>query len=125
MIYFIQCDIAQGESQFVKIGYCKGDPRKRLEHLQVGCPYPLVLIGQLEGGEKEEAELHQKYRAYRVRGEWFNLPHRIISHLYFKSMKAAGKITDKQLRAIDQNNLGIRRRRRPKINAPYPTAPAS
>jgi hypothetical protein len=62
--YFIQ-DQATG---LVKIGIAK-DPDKRLRDLQVGCPGKLLMIGMLP--DNRERELHKRFAALRVRGEWF------------------------------------------------------
>lgn len=57
-------------SDLVKIGYA-ADPKKRLQSLQVGQPAALGLLWCTVGDF--EAELHQAFEAYRVRGEWFDL----------------------------------------------------
>src|SRR5690348_10834207 len=67
-VYFIQCEDA---NKYIKIGYTQGDPQERLEKLQVGCPYPMTLLGVVDSGRKVERELHRKYDSHRVRGEWF------------------------------------------------------
>jgi hypothetical protein len=67
MIYFIQ----SGRSEFVKIGYCKGEPRARLGQLQVGNPEELRLLAVIDGDLAFEAYIHQQLSHLRVRGEWF------------------------------------------------------
>lgn len=67
MIYFIQ----SGKSEFVKIGYCAGEPKMRLATLQVGNPEKLVLIAVKEGSKDDEARWHAMFDHLRVRGEWF------------------------------------------------------
>jgi hypothetical protein len=64
LIYFISC------GPFIKIGRTHDVPR-RLATLQVGSPYPLKLLIEMDGGERVEKELHARYAAYRVGGEWF------------------------------------------------------
>lgn len=66
-VYFIQCGDCNG---FVKIG-TSYNPRKRWEHYQVGCPYVLKFIGIMYGSKQLEAKLHEMFRDYNVRGEWF------------------------------------------------------
>ena len=66
-VYFIHAP----ESGVVKIGSA-ADPEKRLRELQTGCPTPLRLIGRSAcPSDTAEKELHQKFTADRVRGEWF------------------------------------------------------
>ena len=52
----------------VKIGKSR-DPHKRLVSLQTASPEHLTLILILD--EDREQELHRKFAAYRLRGEWF------------------------------------------------------
>jgi hypothetical protein len=60
--------------QAVKIGYA-ADPRKRLGDLQVGCPFPLVLLDifPTDNAREIEAALHSRFSAERMQGEWFDL----------------------------------------------------
>ena len=64
MIYFIEC------GDLVKIG-TTNDVRARLSSLQTGNPAPMVLLGQMAGGMVVEGDLHRRFRALHVRGEWF------------------------------------------------------
>ena len=66
-VYFIQAI----ESNFVKIGSAK-NIEKRLSNLQVGCPFELKLINYIYG-RSQEVNLHKRFQAYHVRGEWFTL----------------------------------------------------
>ena len=54
----------------VKIGRAK-DLRTRFSSLQVSSVVPLVLLGYVHGGADKESEIHEKFRAYHLRGEWF------------------------------------------------------
>ena len=56
----------------VKIGLTKHDPATRLRTLQVGSPCVLGLVRVIEGGWRKEQELHKRYAAHRVHGEWFS-----------------------------------------------------
>jgi hypothetical protein len=58
-------------SPLVKIGYTSGAPLKRLASLQTGQPMTLSLLWSLP--VDIENELHERFAAYRVRGEWFDL----------------------------------------------------
>jgi len=66
MIYFIRC------GDFVKIGVSH-TPWRRLLELQTGNPVPLELLAVIDGGEKEEAELHDRFSADHSNLEWFRL----------------------------------------------------
>ena len=64
-IYFI------GDGEHIKIGYTKGDARKRLAQLQTGNSRALRLLATVEGGPDKEVELHQQFDSCRLTGEWF------------------------------------------------------
>lgn len=67
-VYFMQ----NGRRRVVKIGY-SGDHIERLGSLQAASPDRLRLIATIPGSPAVEAELHKRFRAYRVTGEWFRL----------------------------------------------------
>ena len=67
MIYFIQ----SGVSGPIKIGYTTVNITHRITALQTGSWEELKLLGTAIGGIDFEYELHQKFDAYRIRGEWF------------------------------------------------------
>jgi len=64
-IYFIRAGDA------VKIGFTRGDPRKRVAALQTGNAEHLRLLTYLAGHSDMEVELHDVLREHRIRGEWF------------------------------------------------------
>lgn len=49
------------------------DPLTRMEALQTGSSLELSLVYQVDGGFDLESHLHDKFKAKRVRGEWFDL----------------------------------------------------
>ena len=65
-VYFIQ----QGEDGPIKIGFST-DVEGRLKSLQTATPYPLVLLGVMEGNITTEARLHGLFQFCRLSGEWF------------------------------------------------------
>lgn len=67
MIYFIR----DGSNGYVKIGYTSVCARVRLAQMQVSTASVLELVGTMEGDLYAEADLHSRYSAQRVRGEWF------------------------------------------------------
>ena len=68
-IYFIQCH------DFIKVGYAENVP-VRLIALQTGCPYELKLIKSIKTDDVEgdERKVHQHWKRYEIRGEWFQVP---------------------------------------------------
>lgn len=81
-IYLIKC------GKLYKIGKAV-DVDKRLKELSTGSAYPLTVkhkVTSLAAG-KLESWLHQKFKPWRVRGEWFELP--IESTRWFVSKSGA------------------------------------
>ena len=67
MVYFI-LNKANG---LVKIG-CSKDPKERIKSLMWEYKTPLDLHKVIEGSFRTEKYLHNKYKSFRVRGEWFS-----------------------------------------------------
>ena len=68
MIYFVQ---AEGIGH-IKIGFTDGeDVNGRIATLQTASPVRLRLLGAIPGGMEEEKDLHRRFAAARVQGEWF------------------------------------------------------
>jgi hypothetical protein len=70
-------------TDYVKIGVA-GDVQDRLRGLQGANPYPLVVLGTFEHPGRYQAfahehELHEAYSEWRVRGEWFKLPEKVLA----------------------------------------------
>jgi hypothetical protein len=72
-IYFVQ---ARDDGP-IKIGTTRSHPKKRLSHIQTGCPWPITLLGVIEGDVCREKEFHATLAPYRTNGEWFS-PHAIV-----------------------------------------------
>lgn len=66
-VYFVQA----GTGGPIKIGYAK-DVAKRVAGLQVGCPWPLILLGTIEheDARRVEGSILGALRTYRISGEW-------------------------------------------------------
>jgi len=77
MIYFVKTE----ESNFVKIGYSKGDVRNRVRKFQTGCPELLTIIHWERGGYKDETEYHKLFKNSHYRGEWFRMEPEISEYL--------------------------------------------
>lgn len=99
-VYFIKC---MSKPSYTKIGYSI-DPDKRLNDLQIGCPFELRLIGCIKCGNPQKAQqleshLHRRFRSQRAYGEWFSgdiefksLGYDVLSEI---DMEAAGHIPAK------------------------------
>jgi|GEM_PF-3139826 hypothetical protein len=66
-VYVIGCDVG------CKIGWTSKDPRGRVRALQTGNPYPIHLVGSVEGTLEMEAAAHRRFEDYRMSGEWFDV----------------------------------------------------
>lgn len=68
-VYLIECH------NFIKVGIAI-DIKTRICGLQVGCPYELKLLVAFASNrmEHDERRLHQLWKRYEVRGEWFQVP---------------------------------------------------
>jgi hypothetical protein len=80
-VYFI----VDWQRQVVKIGVSQS-PQKRLAALQTSNPNPLELAAMIPGGYVPERQLHERYAAHRLNGEWFQLTQEIIDQI--ESFKA-------------------------------------
>ncbi len=67
VVYFVRA----GLDGPIKVGFTNDAPEVRMRYLQVGCPWPLSLIGAREGSIFHEQLLHNKFSALRMVGEWF------------------------------------------------------
>lgn len=75
-VYFIQ----DAETRAIKIGISV-NPAGRLNQLQIGHPYQLVLLGTIPGSRQIEAELHVKFERHHLRGEWFRGDDQLLSEI--------------------------------------------
>jgi predicted transcriptional regulator len=67
MIYLIVCE----ENKTCKIGF-SNLPEKRLSQLQTGNPNYLRLATVIQGSFKDEKILHEKFKKFKINGEWFS-----------------------------------------------------
>lgn len=65
-VYFIQ----SGLDGPIKIG-CARSVQARLKQLQIGNAEPLHLLAAIRGDAADERQLHQRFGAHWIRGEWF------------------------------------------------------
>lgn len=67
LVYFIQA----GDSGPIKIGIAM-NLLSRIKHLQSQSPLKLNLLATIEGGLPKEREIHKRFSAHRLHGEWFS-----------------------------------------------------
>lgn len=65
----------------LKIGYTSGSPYARLRALQTGSPCELVMMAIHDGTIDDEQELHRKFSASRIHGEWFEMTEELFMHV--------------------------------------------
>lgn len=74
MIYFFQCQ------EYVKIGTTT-DLIRRRENIQICNPYEITCLGVMKGSYKEEREVHDMFKKYHLRGEWYILNQDITNYI--------------------------------------------
>lgn len=64
-----------GSPGLIKIGYTKGDPKKRVAQLQTGNPQGVRLVHAIAVSDPKSVErvLHRHFATKRKRGEWFQV----------------------------------------------------
>lgn len=68
MIYFIEAVGADA----VKIGFTKHeDVDRRVKQIQIASPFVIRMLGRAAGCRRVERGLHARFKADRLRGEWF------------------------------------------------------
>lgn len=72
-LYLVECD------GYYKIGRTEELPVQRLAALQTGSPHPMRLVSFFRGATRLERLFHFKFRALRVRGEWFKKDDAILT----------------------------------------------
>lgn len=78
-VYAIQND----DTKHIKIGHTNGDPLVRLRGLQTGNASVLRLLGVVWGASlQDERDLHDRFAAMRIRGEWFRADLSLIEWAY-------------------------------------------
>lgn len=115
MIYFVEC------GGLVKIGKAT-DVRARLSSMQTGNPEPMTLLGEVPGGRADESDLHQRFRSFRVRGEWFRYSGELRTFIDETVATAADTATPYGLFDADSAFLGVFYDGAPKLANAYAQA---
>ena len=76
-IYFIQA----AKSKAIKIGFTETSLESRLEALQTGSPEKLSILGTIRGTLREELDLHKRFSASALNGEWFKATPEILEFI--------------------------------------------
>lgn len=75
-LYIVECEqFEEADDRLIKIGVST-NPRERLNHLQIGCPFELQFVYSTKASSLApslEKWLHQKMKEVCERGEWFKL----------------------------------------------------
>lgn len=75
----------------VKIGF-SADPSSRLMKINADSPHECELLGTIEGDEGVERGLHDRFAAYRVKGEWFLAVPEILDLIAAQTIAAASDV---------------------------------
>lgn len=75
MVYLILCH----EDNTCKIGF-SAYPKARLKAIQTSVPKKLILYAVIQGEALKEKDLHEKFKDYRLKGEWFQAHPEILHH---------------------------------------------
>ena len=75
-LYFI----LDTQSNSIKIGVSK-DVKRRLSQLQTSNASPLLLVGRMQNRIGLEKNLHEKFKKYRLKGEWFSTNASLIEYI--------------------------------------------
>lgn len=77
LVYFIHDKNARA----VKIG-TTNNLQRRLKEMQTSSPTKLNVLKVIDSaGRAEEIELHERFKDYRIMGEWFNLDGKLLRYL--------------------------------------------
>lgn len=69
------------ETLRVKIGYTSRSLDQRLRALQTGSPTKLGVLAWHVGTPELEREIHERFEADRLHGEWFDLSEDLLDHM--------------------------------------------
>jgi len=103
-IYFVQAE----EGGPIKIGLA-ADPIKRLKSLQSSSPQRLMLLGVLTGTKTVERNLHQRFSAFRLHGEWFTPASDLLKFISGTARPATQRGLARQLRRTEGPASEIRK----------------
>lgn len=77
VVYFIQGPPGTP----IKIGITTQDPEDRLRGIQTGSPHRLRILRTEPGGRSRELQLHRRFAAARLEGEWFEPTPALLAYI--------------------------------------------
>jgi hypothetical protein len=83
----------------IKIGVTR-DVERRRRALATGSAVPLELLATLPGGRRLEKRLHERFKRFHVRGEWFRADEELLR--YTREQAAGGPAPEPDPRALAQ-----------------------
>jgi len=95
-VYFIEC--APGP---IKIGFSVDPVGQRIDQLQPGNPWPLRLLFMQPGHLELEQALHERFKDYRMHGEWFRDHPFLLRFVLSEKAKAAKAAWPHRAKVID------------------------
>jgi len=75
----------------IKIGFAT-NVKKRLYHLQTGCPEELRLLCSIKTNIKTEREIHFAFRDINIRGEWFHPTQKLLDYISTEIKEEEGRV---------------------------------
>lgn len=75
LIYFVQA-----EDRGIKIGITD-NIKGRLNALQNNSVLKLNLLGVIRGNIKRESKIHERFKKYKIHGEWFEVQKEILTYI--------------------------------------------
>lgn len=72
--------IGNRENNTLKIGFTTNDVRTRLAAFQVSCAHQLEVLKTKKGNLQDEGELLERFKKFKIRGEWFTWNDSIIEN---------------------------------------------
>lgn len=75
-IYFLHSEI----NNLIKIGF-SSSIKSRISDLRSMSPVKLKLLGRMDGGMKQEKELHKMFSSVRSHGEWFHASEKLMTFI--------------------------------------------
>jgi hypothetical protein len=95
MIYFVKNTMTGS----IKIGFANSEIacESRFESLQTGNEFRLKLIKVIGGTMSDEKELHRRFGAFRIRGEWFYPDSSLLNYIETRRQRRAKRRTTPRL----------------------------
>lgn len=95
-VYAIECNSR------IKIGYSEY-PEKRVNKVASDAPFPCVLLGYWPGTVADELDVHSKFQAIRVHGEWFAATTDLLAFIQQRAIPVAPPVK-KQKAVLDTDS---------------------